>query len=107
MSLKMLKNIRFSIECWSGCYTESMSSVISAVGKIFRGPKGPGAPAPLPAADPAADSASQAKAARDALIDRAAQRTDFAGQSSAYDEQYGVGLLSQKRRAAAQDLGLM
>jgi len=67
----------------------------------------PSAPAPVPAVDDAAAQQAQADAARAAIAARNAagrQSTIAAGGSIAAEDQYNRGLLSQKRRQAAQDI---
>lgn len=67
------------------------------------------APAPPPVDDSAAKAQAQADAARAAIAERngaGRASTIVAGASLAADQQYGVGLLAQKRKAASQDLTL-
>jgi len=67
------------------------------------------APTPPPVDDSAAKAQAQADASRAAIAERngaGRSSTIVAGATIAADQQYGVGMLAQKRRAASQDLTL-
>lgn len=74
----------------------------------FSSPKAP-APAPLPVAPSQSQDDQKARqmAEREALETEARsgrKTTIFAGRDDALNEQQGIGLLAQKKRAAAGDL---
>ena len=81
-----------------------------SLGDLFGGGDDRPQPAPLPVS-PSADAGAEqarAKAAQDAEIESASngrRSTMVAGMKIAQDEQAGTGLLAQKKRAAAKDMG--